>query len=147
MRLTITTDYAIRIVCFLAEHQQMTSTAELANELGVPVNYIPKITKQLKKANLISSLEGIKGGYVLAKSPENISLMDVMSCTESTMAINRCLERMDIALEIGLTIAEYIRFFWVCKIVITVNWNRLRSPILLEKIKKRTAVITILFLN
>ena len=54
MRLTITTDYAIRIVCFLAEHQQMTSTAELANELGVPVNYIPKITKQLKKANLIS---------------------------------------------------------------------------------------------
>lgn len=49
MRLTITTDYAIRIVCFLAEHQQMTSTAELANELGVPVNYIPKITKQLKK--------------------------------------------------------------------------------------------------
>lgn len=93
MRLTITTDYAIRIVCFLAEHQQMTSTAELANELGVPVNYIPKITKQLKKANLISSLEGIKGGYVLAKSPENISLMDVMSCTESTMAINRCLEK------------------------------------------------------
>ena len=78
MRLTITTDYAIRIVCFLAEHQQMTSTAELANELGVPVNYIPKITKQLKKANLISSLEGIKGGYVLAKSPENISLMDVL---------------------------------------------------------------------
>lgn len=93
MQLTITTDYAIRIICFLAERQQMTSTAELASLLEVPVNYIPKITKQLKKANLISAMEGSRGGYVLAKHPDEISLMDVISSTENTMAINRCLEK------------------------------------------------------
>ena len=45
MRLTSTTDYAIRIVCYLASQRQMISTSELSQELSVPSSYIPKITK------------------------------------------------------------------------------------------------------
>ena len=93
MQLTSTTDYAIRIVCYLAAQRQMISTSELSQELSVPSSYIPKITKKLKQAGIIKACEGIKGGYQIAKQPENISLRDVISCTESTMAINRCLEK------------------------------------------------------
>ena len=93
MQLTSTTDYAIRIVCYLAAQSQMISTSELSQELSVPSSYIPKITKKLKQAGIIKACEGIKGGYQIAKQPENISLRDVISCTESTMAISRCLEK------------------------------------------------------
>ena len=93
MQLTSTTDYAIRIVCYLAAQRQMISTSELSQELSVPSSYIPKITKKLKQAGIIKACEGIKGGYQIAKQPENISLKDVISCTESTMAISRCLEK------------------------------------------------------
>ena len=93
MQLTSTTDYTIRIVCYLAAQSQMISTSELSQELSVPYSYIPKITKKLKQAGIIKACEGIKGGYQIAKQPENISLRDVISCTESTMAISRCLEK------------------------------------------------------
>ena len=93
MQLTSTTDYAIRIVCYLAAQRQMISTSELSQELSVPASYIPKITKKLKQAGIIKACEGIKGGYQIAKQPESISLRDVISCTESTMAISRCLEK------------------------------------------------------
>ena len=93
MQLASTTDYAIRIVCYLAAQRQMISTSELSQELSVPSSYIPKITKKLKQAGIIKACEGIKGGYQIAKQPENISLRDVISCTESTMAISRCLEK------------------------------------------------------
>ena len=93
MQLTSTTDYAIRIICYLAAQRQMISTSELSQELSVPSSYIPKITKKLKQAGIIKACEGIKGGYQIAKQPENISLRDVISCTESTMAISRCLEK------------------------------------------------------
>ena len=93
MQLASTTDYAIRIVCYLAAQRQMISTSELSQELSVPSSYIPKITKKLKQAGIIKACEGIKGGYQIAKHPENISLRDVISCTESTMAISRCLEK------------------------------------------------------
>ena len=93
MQLASTTDYAIRIVCYLAAQRQMISTSELSQELSVPASYIPKITKKLKQAGIIKACEGIKGGYQIAKQPESISLRDVISCTESTMAISRCLEK------------------------------------------------------
>ncbi len=40
----------------------------------IPESYIPKITKKLKDANIVRACEGLKGGYVLIKEPEEISL-------------------------------------------------------------------------
>ena len=59
MQLTSTTDYAIRIVCYLAAQRQMISTSELSQKLSVPSSYIPKITKKLKQAGIIEACEGI----------------------------------------------------------------------------------------
>ena len=64
MQLASTTDYAIRIVCYLAAQRQMISTSELSQELSVPSSYIPKITKKLKQAGIIKACEGTNGGYI-----------------------------------------------------------------------------------
>ena len=93
MQLTNTKDYAIRIVCYLASENKVITTAELSRELNIPASYIPKITKQLKEKEIVKAAEGSNGGYMLEKRPEEISLMDVINCTESTMAISRCLEK------------------------------------------------------
>lgn len=92
MQLKITTDYAIRIVYYLACRSEVITASELAYELKIPESYIPKITKKLKDANIITACEGIKGGYLLSRKPEDISLFDIISSTEITMKINRCLE-------------------------------------------------------
>ena len=85
MQLKITTDYAIRIVYYLACRSEVITASELAYELKIPESYIPKITKKLKEANIITACEGIKGGYSLAKKTEDISLFDIISATEITL--------------------------------------------------------------
>lgn len=92
MQLTSTTDYAIRIISYLTEKNGSASANELSDELNIPNSYIPKIIKNLKNNHLINATEGMKGGYSLAKSSDEISLYDVISSTEVTMAINKCLE-------------------------------------------------------
>lgn len=88
MQLKSSTDYAIRIVCYLATHNGMISTSELSKQLCIASTYIPKVAKKLKDANIIVALEGVKGGYTLAKRAEDISLKEIVSCMEETMAIN-----------------------------------------------------------
>ena len=92
MQINITTDYAIRIVYYLALKEETITASELASVLKIPVNYISKITKKLKAAEIVQACEGIKGGYALMKKPEMISLFDIVSSMEVTMKINRCLE-------------------------------------------------------
>ena len=92
MQLKNSTDYAIRIVCYLAAQERMVSTSELSRKLNVSTNYVPAIAKKLKDAKIVTACEGTNGGYMLVKQLENISLMDIISCVEETMAINRCLE-------------------------------------------------------
>ena len=53
---------------------------------------LAKILKKLKKAGLVRSIAGSQGGYMLVKRPEEITLGEIISTTETTMKINRCLE-------------------------------------------------------
>ena len=82
MKLKSSTDYAIRIVCYLATHNGMISTTELSKQLYIASTYIPKVAKKLKDANIIVACEGVKDGYTLAKRAEDISLKEIVSCEE-----------------------------------------------------------------
>lgn len=48
MQLTNTTDYAIRIVCYLASENKVITTAELSRELNIPASYIPRACLKIK---------------------------------------------------------------------------------------------------
>lgn len=93
MQITNTTDYALRIIDYLSEKGNLATEAELADNLKIPIRNISKIMNILKNNNLINSEMGFNGGYSLAKSPERISYFDVISATESSMNLNKCLER------------------------------------------------------
>ena len=57
MQLKNSTDYAIRIVCYLAAQERMVSTSELSRKLNVSANYVPKIAKKLKDAKIVTACE------------------------------------------------------------------------------------------
>ena len=88
----MTTDYALRIVTYLSQKGDVVTTSQLSNELQIPMNYIPKIIKNLKNKKIIYAIEGVKGGYRLAKKPNSITLLDVILATDRTMSFNKCLE-------------------------------------------------------
>lgn len=93
MQFSTTSDYAIRTVLYLACNQNRCCTAkEIENAMGVPAQYLGKVTKKLKESHLVETVQGNGGGYRLLKKPEQISLYDILNLTEQTMEINGCLE-------------------------------------------------------
>ena len=92
MHLTMSTDYAIRIIVYLSDRKYLASSRELSKNLNIPQSYVFKVLRALQKAGLVKSCSGVDGGFELLKRPEHIMLFDVMEATETTMKINRCLE-------------------------------------------------------
>ena len=58
---------------------------------GVPLRFSLKILRKLVAGGLVKSYKGTRGGYELAKSPKEISVLDVVEITEGRIHINRCL--------------------------------------------------------
>lgn len=86
-----TAEYALRAVVWLArEPAQQESADELARQTSVPRRYLHKVLQDLVKAKLVRSQSGPGGGYVLARSPDKISVLDVVNATAPLMRIRRC---------------------------------------------------------
>ncbi len=81
MKLSVKSDYAARAVLGLARHFP-TGTAlrveDLATEQNVPANYLVQILIELKAQGIAKSVRGKEGGYLLARTPGEISLGDVL---------------------------------------------------------------------
>lgn len=90
MQLTITTDYAIRIVLYLASHKGVCASSEIAVGTGVSQQYITRIMGKLRRRGIVAGHAGQYGGYTLAREPDKITLLDIMLVTEKTMQINHC---------------------------------------------------------
>lgn len=92
MQLNVTTDYAIRIVLYLALKGGTVSSKELSEQMGIPQNYVLKITKKLNQADLIWVHIGTQGGFSIRQKASDISLFTIIQIMESTTKLNRCLE-------------------------------------------------------
>lgn len=92
MQLKIATDYAIRIVAYLAETKEVVPSIELHEKLGIPQSFVFKLAKKLCKEGIINTYVGAQGGFILALPAEEISLFQIISIMENTTKINRCLE-------------------------------------------------------
>ncbi len=93
MRFQITTDYAIRIIIYLAQHHNQVVTAkEMAEQLGITNGYVNKLVRKIKQSGYIDSIQGPVGGYRLAKRASDITLNDIVEAMEGKICINRCLE-------------------------------------------------------
>lgn len=92
MQLTKTTDYALRCMMYLAGKEEVSSSPEIGEAVGINKMFVQKVLRVLRDAGVVSSTHGGTGGYRLAKKPEEIVLLDIILLFEKTMKINHCLE-------------------------------------------------------
>lgn len=92
MQLNTSTGYAVRIVIYLAKGHDKVSGAELSANTAVPATMLPGIVKPLRQAGIVETRRGNGGGFSLARSPEKITMADIVRAMEGTTRINRCLE-------------------------------------------------------
>ena len=93
VRLTRMADFAIVLMYQVAiAGGRPLNAGELAAETHVPRPTTTKILKSLTRAELLSSSRGIKGGYMLAYSPLDISVGDIVAAVEGPIALTDCIE-------------------------------------------------------
>ncbi len=74
-----TSEYALRAMVFLAMQNSAATGQGIAEVTKVPPGYLSKIMQQLVKSKLVNSQRGIGGGFVLARTPAEISILDVVN--------------------------------------------------------------------
>ena len=92
MRITLESDYALRIITAMAMHNDVVDAGTIAVETSVTPRFTLKILHKLVKGNLISSYKGARGGYKLKTTPENITLKTVIELIDGPIAIARCVD-------------------------------------------------------
>ncbi len=91
IRITREADYGIVLMSCLAQADgQPCSAAALAQRRRLPLPMVSKILKTLARAGLLISQRGVQGGYSLARSPAEISAVDIIDALEGPVAITEC---------------------------------------------------------
>lgn len=91
MRLTHMTDYAMRLLIYLAQQpERLCTIAEVARSYDISEAHLMKITHQLGLAGWIETVRGKGGGMRLARVPEAIGLGDVVRSIEPDFFIVEC---------------------------------------------------------
>jgi Rrf2 family transcriptional regulator, cysteine metabolism repressor len=97
-------EYGVRVMVELARRAgesagnaaSVVPLAEIAEHDGMPLAYLEHLVARLRKAGLIDSRRGSRGGYLLARSPEQITMAEVVEALEGAIAPIECIsERPD----------------------------------------------------
>lgn len=88
MKITVKLDYTCRILCELARAHasgEPVRLEHLAKVEEVPANYLAQILGELKAARLVVSKRGVQGGFLLARPPAEITLLDIIAAVEGEL--------------------------------------------------------------
>ncbi len=93
MRLTVHTDYALRLLLLLAmEPDQLHTIEEVAQRYDISRNHLMKVTQTLVQAGLVSSQRGRGGGLTLQRAASDIMVGEVVRATEEGFALVECFD-------------------------------------------------------
>lgn len=91
MKLSKTSEYALRILIFMAKEPTLLYTAkQLVEELKVSDKYLRRLMTDLSKSGFIRSVQGRDGGYTFMKSTNEIVLFDIIDSVEGMENLNGC---------------------------------------------------------
>jgi Rrf2 family nitric oxide-sensitive transcriptional repressor len=91
MRLTLYTDYALRVLLYLgARDGQLCAISEIAKAYGISQNHLMKVVHDLGKAGYVRSTRGRFGGIALARPAADIIIGEVVRQTEDGFALVDC---------------------------------------------------------
>jgi Rrf2 family protein len=86
-----TVEYALRAVVHMADRAPASRTTEqIAAATRVPKAYLSKVLQALVQAGVVYSQRGIGGGMMLAKSPSDLTILDVVNAVEPMQRIKTC---------------------------------------------------------
>jgi Rrf2 family transcriptional regulator, iron-sulfur cluster assembly transcription factor len=89
VKLSTKTRYGVRAVFDIAYHNQgrPTQARDIARRQDVPLRYLEQIFQELRRANLVDAKRGPKGGYFLSRTPESITLGDVIRAVQGPIEL------------------------------------------------------------
>ena len=91
LRLSKLTDYGTVVLAEMARQpERRHSAAELASALHLAAPTVSKLLKQFARGGLVKSQRGAKGGYSLARPPEEITAVQIIDAIEGPVAITQC---------------------------------------------------------
>jgi len=91
VRLTRFTDYAVRVMLYLAAHSdRLCSIGEIAEAYGISQNHLMKVVSDLAGAGFIEALRGRNGGLRLARPAAEINMADLVRQTEGVVDLVDC---------------------------------------------------------
>ena len=108
MKINTKIRYGLRMLVFLAESKSVINTSELGKRMQVSPKYLRKLAGPMEKYKLLRSVQGIYGGYVINKKPEEIKVSNVFEAFDEDMNITGCLADKDCQLNEGC----YTRVLW-----------------------------------
>ena len=87
--------YALRMMLDLAENQGdgYVSLKDIAARQDISKKYLEQIIPELNRAGLLQTTRGVQGGYRLTRRPEEYTVLDILSATETGLAAVACLEQ------------------------------------------------------
>ena len=98
MKLSTRGRYGMRLMLELTKNygQGPLSMSEISKNQGISIKYLEQLIIPLKKAKLISSVRGPKGGQMLSKSPDKINLWDVLNILECIFTSVDCVSNENV---------------------------------------------------
>ena len=92
MRLTTKGRYAVMAMVDLAKHSdgEPVALADVADRQGISLSYLEQLFQKLRRAELVKSVRGPGGGYLLSKDPREMPISDVIAAVDEPMRATRC---------------------------------------------------------
>lgn len=92
MHISRKSDYALRALAYIAgqKPEKKSSISEIAEAEAIPRDFLAKILKELTRAGILKSFQGVTGGYQLSKPRETVSFLDVLEAMEGPLQVNLC---------------------------------------------------------
>jgi Rrf2 family protein len=94
LRFTKRADYGLMAINYIVTHgdEGAVSAKRIAEEFGIPQELLAKVLQRLARKGFITSHNGPKGGYVLARSAEEITVGEVLRTLEGPINIVSCID-------------------------------------------------------
>ena len=98
MKITAQSRYALRILLDVAVHggNGVRSIKEIAASQDISEKFISRIVVPLRRAGLLATERGAKGGVKLARVAEKITLLDIVEATDGPLALVACLSKLGV---------------------------------------------------
>lgn len=91
-------EYAIISMLYMAEQErgQLSTARALAETFNIPQELVGKVLQSLARKGCINSVQGVKGGYQLAKEPEHINLAEIIIAVDGPVRVVNCVDEVEI---------------------------------------------------